>query len=83
MNDIEKPIYIKKWSNCDEKLVFKLNAQIMETSGSSSSDNADHCLKVLQIVKKDGSEIILKYNTGSADLVSDHRKIVTAEVTES
>ena len=62
-NDVDKPVFIKKWSNCEDKLVFKLNAQILETV-HPLSDFDDNCIKVLQIVNRNGNEIVLKYNTG-------------------
>jgi len=64
-NDIDKPVFIKKWSNCGDKLVFKLNAQLIE--GARVADNLDdNCIKVLQVVNRNSSEIVLKYNTGKS-----------------
>lgn len=65
-NDIDKPVYIKKWSNCEDKLVFKLNAQIIDSS-KSSNDSDENCIKVLQVVNRNGNEIILKYNAGKVN----------------
>lgn len=36
-NDKDKSVFIKKWSNCGDKLVFKLNAQIVEVNESSQN----------------------------------------------
>lgn len=81
-NDVDKPVYIKKWSNCDNRLVFKLNAQVLENSNSSSHSEEDNCIKVLQIVKRNNTEIVLKYNAGTADLVDDQKSLITAKVTD-
>lgn len=78
-NDIDRPVYIKKWSNCGNKLVFKLNAQVAEAS-QSSTDSEDNWVKVLQIVTRNANEIILKYNAGTADLVGEG--IITMPVTD-
>lgn len=81
-NDVEKPVYIKKWSNWEDKLVFKLNAQVIESS-HTSSDSEENWLKLLQIVKKDESEIVLKYNAGTADLIVNRNNIITADISPS
>jgi hypothetical protein len=62
-NDKDKPVFIKKWSNCGDKLVFKLNAQIVEVNESFRNLD-ENWIKVLQVVNRDSTEIVLKYNTG-------------------
>ena len=81
VNDADKPVYIKKWSTCDDRLVFKLNAQIDQSSDHKTTTNQEPPVKVLQVVNKDGVEIILKYNTGTADLVKENENITTVKIT--
>lgn len=59
----EQPIYIRKWSNCEDQLVFKLNSQTIEQTTPSFKPSSQS-LKVLQVVNKSGSEIVLRYNAG-------------------
>lgn len=41
----------------------------------------DNCVKVLQVVNKDGNEIILKYNTGNADMIKEDGALTTVQIT--
>ena len=58
-----------------------MNAQILD-SNISSQEFEEHCIKVLQVVKKNQSEIVLKYNAGTADYVDSQNNFITTKVSE-